>query len=486
VSTSNFLGGIFGEMPSYMGGLLGAEEQEKLRQQAQDQGLLNLGLSLLAGSGRSPVRRTTGELVAQGLQAGQQAYRGAMQQAVQDRMTALQLGEMAKKQRAEQALPGLIQGAMVAPQREFTDLERMEMRTPSVATGPARFDPQQFLQRATAAGVSPTVAIPLGQQIQSFTKPQTKVYKPGDVIMDEVTGQVLHTVPEKSEMGYMSTDQGIFAYDKNAKTPSLVKVMDAGGKGFTGEAANYALSEYGTSDPAKLTPKQRQDVWQKGVIESKKAGATNVGVNVPTQSEFGKGVFASYQGIQDAAGNARTTLGVVGQLQGFLDAGVKTGFGAESRATLNRIGQAIDPNFKVPETAGIEAVQAATAQLVLPQVKSLGANPTDKDLAFIAKSSPELSKSVEGNKLILEALRVKAERQLADADFSSRWVQENEKIIASNPIKAKAEQDRALENFRQTSPVYTTSGDQLRRKFEGLKSVGSAGLPPGVRVTRER
>ncbi len=80
--------------------------------------------------------------------------------------------------------------------------------------------------------------------------------------MDEVTGQVLHTVPEKSEMGYMSTDQGIFAYDKNAKTPSLVRVMDAGGKGFTGEAANYALSEYGTSDPAKLTPKQRQDVWQ--------------------------------------------------------------------------------------------------------------------------------------------------------------------------------------------------------------------------------
>ena len=125
MSTSNFLGGVFGEMPSYMGGLLGAEDQEKLRQQAQDQGLLNLGLTLLAGSGRSPVRRSTGELVAQGLQAGQQAYRGAVQQAVQDKMMGLQLAEMVKKQRAEQALPGLIEGAMVAPQREFTDLERM-------------------------------------------------------------------------------------------------------------------------------------------------------------------------------------------------------------------------------------------------------------------------------------------------------------------------------------------------------------------------
>ena len=96
MSTSNFLGGLFGQMPSYIGGLLSPEEQEKLKQEAQNQGVLNLGLSLLAGSGRSPVRRTTGELVAQGLQAGQQAYRGATQQAIQDRITGLQLQQMQK------------------------------------------------------------------------------------------------------------------------------------------------------------------------------------------------------------------------------------------------------------------------------------------------------------------------------------------------------------------------------------------------------
>lgn len=104
MSTSNFLGGVFGQMPSYMGGLLGADEQEKLRQQAQDQGLLNLGLTLLAGSGRSPVRRSTGELVAQGLQAGQQAYRGAMQQAVQDKVMGIQLEEAARKRQQQEAL----------------------------------------------------------------------------------------------------------------------------------------------------------------------------------------------------------------------------------------------------------------------------------------------------------------------------------------------------------------------------------------------
>jgi hypothetical protein len=104
MSTSNFLGGVFGQMPSYMGGLLSPEEQEKLKQEAQNQGVLNLGLSLLAGSGRSPVRRTTGELVAQGLQAGQQAYRGATQQALQDKMIGVQLEEAARKRQQQEAL----------------------------------------------------------------------------------------------------------------------------------------------------------------------------------------------------------------------------------------------------------------------------------------------------------------------------------------------------------------------------------------------
>lgn len=482
MSTSNFLGGVFGQMPSYMGGLLGADEQEKLRQQAQDQGLLNLGLTLLAGSGRSPVRRSTGELVAQGLQAGQQAYRGAVQQAVQDKMMGLQLSEMAKKQRAEQALPGLIEGAMVAPQREFTDLERMEMRTPSVATGPAQFNPQQFLQRAAAVGVSPSVAIPLGQQIQSFTTPKTVKLGAGEALVEEGTGRTITERQKPAEYGTFTSDAGTFAYDKNNPVTSF-KIADAAGETYTGDAATVAKSLYGSAKVAGLTQEQRNAVL-KGTIELKRSGATKLDVNVPTQSKFGEGIIDTYKELQNAGNNARQTLGVVNQLTGFLDAGVKTGFGAESKAALNRIGQAIDPNFKVAETAGIEAIQSATAQLVLPQVKSLGANPTDKDLAFIAKSSPELSKSVEGNRLILDALRVKSERQLADAEFASKWVQQNSKMIETNPVNAKAEQDRALENFRQTSPLYANTGDELRRKFQSLKSGGGAGLPPGVKVSR--
>jgi hypothetical protein len=148
MSTSNFLGGLFGQMPSYIGGLLSPEEQEKLKQEAQNQGVLNLGLSLLAGSGRSPVRRSTGELVAQGLQAGQQAYRGAMQQAVQDRMIGMQLEEAAKKRRQEE----LFNKLLTPPTAEqTTDMAGRAMGTTGpTAEAAARFE--QAKQAATPFG----------------------------------------------------------------------------------------------------------------------------------------------------------------------------------------------------------------------------------------------------------------------------------------------------------------------------------------------
>ena len=274
MSTSNFLGGLFGQMPSYIGGLLSPEEQEKLKQEAQNQGVLNLGLSLLAGSGRSPVRRTTGELVAQGLQAGQQAYRGATQQAIQDKMLGLQFAEMAKKQRAEQALPGLIESAMVAPQREFTDLERMEMRTPSVATGPAQFNPQQFLQRAAAVGVSPSVAIPLGQQIQSFTTPKTVKLGAGEALVEESTGREVAARAKPAEYKTFTTDAGTFAYDVNNPTASF-KIADAAGETYTGDAATVAKSLYGSAKVAGLTQEQRNAIL-KGTAELKSSSSTKI------------------------------------------------------------------------------------------------------------------------------------------------------------------------------------------------------------------
>jgi hypothetical protein len=108
-----YLARLFGSQPSYMGQLMGADDAERLRQEAQRQGLLGTGIGLLMASGPSAQRQNIGQIVGQGLMAGQQAYRGAMQQAVQDKMMGLQLAEMVRKQKAmetaREQLPKLVQ-----------------------------------------------------------------------------------------------------------------------------------------------------------------------------------------------------------------------------------------------------------------------------------------------------------------------------------------------------------------------------------------
>ena len=92
---------LFPQAPSYIPGLLGEDEADKLRRQAQQSGMLNLGLSLLAGAGPQPQRTGLGQLLAQGVMAGQQASRNAYEQAVRDKMMQQQIQEMAAKQQRQ-------------------------------------------------------------------------------------------------------------------------------------------------------------------------------------------------------------------------------------------------------------------------------------------------------------------------------------------------------------------------------------------------
>ncbi len=121
---NELFGQLFGQQPSYATALLGEEEARRLQQQAQQQGLLNVGLSLLAGSGPSAQPRGIGQLLAQGVQAGQQAYQGAYNKAVQERALMEQLAErrlamderarvMREQQLAEQSLPQVFRRPMV-------------------------------------------------------------------------------------------------------------------------------------------------------------------------------------------------------------------------------------------------------------------------------------------------------------------------------------------------------------------------------------
>lgn len=93
-------------------GLLGMDE-EKVRQQQLQSGLLSAGLQLLAGSGYSPVRRTTGELLGQAGAAGMQGYQQAGESAIDRALKGMQVKQMVERQQREKAFQENIKNAYV-------------------------------------------------------------------------------------------------------------------------------------------------------------------------------------------------------------------------------------------------------------------------------------------------------------------------------------------------------------------------------------
>jgi hypothetical protein len=189
-------------------------------------------------------------------------------------------------------------------------------------------------------------------------------------------------------------------------------------------------------DPSMFTPKRAkgptsyeeyirtdstptQEEYLAFLQEKEKAGATKI--------DFADKGFAAlgpkkYEERLDLATSAQSSNINLNNLENIINQGFETGFGAELGLSLNRIGQAIvGPDFKAGDIAGAESFAAGATQLILPEVKKLGVNPTDKDLDFVVKGSPELSKSVEGNKLMLKALKLSNARAIDAHNFDNAF-----------------------------------------------------------------
>ena len=125
--------------PQYVSGLLGDESQIAL-QQARQQGLLGLAAGLLQAGGPSRQRTNIGQAIGAGLQAGQQAYRGALSEQIQGQQMAMKLAEQQRLQQQQQALQRLM------PQLITTEREQ------ALTTGAQAADPLAALIQSADAG----------------------------------------------------------------------------------------------------------------------------------------------------------------------------------------------------------------------------------------------------------------------------------------------------------------------------------------------
>lgn len=198
-------------------------------------------------------------------------------------------------------------------------------------------------------------------------------------------------------------------------------------------------------------------------LQSKKQ-STNINLNQGNLNKLGQELAADdYKQSRIKADDARAVLTNVDTLENLLNQGVNTGFGANLGLGLQRIGQSIiGEDYKVPEIAGREAFQAASTQLILPLVKQLGVNPTDKDLDFVRTGSAELGKSETGNKLMLAALRLSANRRVDEQIFNQNFYAQPE-----NQNATIYQRDIAFEEHKRNNPELYTS-ITLQQAYDNL------------------
>ena len=216
------------------------------------------------------------------------------------------------------------------------------------------------------------------------------------------------------------------------------------------------------------------------------AGATKIDYGQKGFQELGP---KKYNERYEASQQASNSLTTVENLTNILDQGLQTGFGEQSKLALNRVGQfAFGQDFKPIEVASAEAFAAGTTQMILPLVKQLGVNPTDKDLDFVVKGSPELSKSVVGNRLMLKAVELSARRAQDEHRFDNEFYGKPE-----NRGKTEVDRNIAFQAYKQTRPDLYSAAPLIQEynnflELQGQKaldgddftSTQGADLPPGL------
>jgi len=168
-----------------------------------------------------------------------------------------------------------------------------------------------------------------------------------------------------------------------------------------------------------------------------KAPKTNVVTNV-SNKEFASNVIKDLEGSLTAGMEAQTTLPTYRTMSQLIDQGVQTGAGAEAAKTISKAGQLLIPGFNVDTTSKLEAFDSLSKNVIIPQVKKLGANPTNTDLQFIVDSAPSIGKTPEGNKLLLNALEIGAKRDASLAEWTANWQMQNADLLDKNPSQARA------------------------------------------------
>jgi len=400
---------IFGTGGTETMGLLGMspEDIQRNRSDAQAQALYALAGRLFQGG-------NVGASIAQGLQAGQQAYKGTMQDTLQEQMQAYQLQELKKKREAEQQALMRQQGV----ENLITQAYR----------------PQTFAE-------TPVTNL-MGQEIAGPSQPQA-----AGLGLESVAPKLMATPEGRNALTQLLASNKALAGDTTtlAEGASLVRVNPFSGKVETvasgapkREPVPSAIAEYNFAKGQGYT-----GTFQDFELAKRTAGAPKVAVDLKDPTAVAKAqseVVKDWRGVvkdvgaMEVADRYKAAKAAVAEA----NAGNKTADGA----LIYAIGKIYDPsgavqegdkktilgNRSIPQSIQAYAQRALNGQELLPQERAgllavAGKLVESKASNLEAQKAPyiSISQQLGGNGSLLlnplaDALTAQPEKSLSLAE----------------------------------------------------------------------
>jgi hypothetical protein len=179
------------------------------------------------------------------------------------------------------------------------------------------------------------------------------------------------------------------------------------------------------------------------------AEGTTVKVELPPQEkaergERGKLLVKQYETVSDAARLATRTLPTLETQERILDAGFRTGFGAEAQ----KAGASLLSALGMPEAkeyaTNAQAFSAAMNQAVLQKQLEQKGVQTQADADRITQTGAQLTNTVDANRFIIAVARAQLKRDIAQRNFYDKWWKENKTYDGAEDAWATGEGNKSL------------------------------------------
>lgn len=496
MAIEDYIPNVFGAgMPSYIPGLLGQEEAAALQKRANVQGLLGAALTLAQGMSSQGPRRSAAQnvlgAIAGGLQAGQGAYQGA----VQNYMTQQQLANTQLQQRK----------GMIDLQRQAQTMQAVEdvIQSPEIANNPAmvayfRANPDKALERmlnmqmAQQARGRTQAAPQVDPQAMQQAMPQggETALPPVEVSSRAAPYQNNIQEAENAANFYaaMGTKEGA---DMSAKfrdeanyfrglqrqeelsggvsqalanvDPTLRRRADAiiaNAPSLTQEQLQSRMDSILAED-AKLK-EQLDPRFAEQRIRERRAGATVIDMGTrEMEKEFAKGVVEDTRASFQAAKSASGTIKKINDLRPIISAGVYEGVLSNAPRAIDQISSALGVSGKNTQEKLARTAQAmqGLASLELSAAEAMKGQGaiTENERALIARAAG-------GNLKDFTAVEIRALLDSLDkvARTKIESHQMNYEILSQDPIGKKYSKYYKIEAPAPYAPP-TPSGVTVRR-----------------------